>query len=240
MNNSIIKEIYQQLSSFSPQQQKIARVILENPKQVAQMSLAEFASFLGTSEDAVTEFCEHLGLDNFVQLREELGNTALEEPAPYSKILNTLPTFEKNNLINTLAQAPIVQIIGAYPDIQAQIQELFTKNGLFTIFDKKWEISLAQTLHLPANVAVVVIEPAQVSHPLIKQVQLAKHAQADVIVFGEKPSSRVGIESDYFIACPKDKIYKTAVALIDDVKEHSLQLQSFIRKYQNILSSKLI
>ena len=70
MNNSIIKEIYQQLSSFSPRQQKIARVILENPKQVAQMSLAEFASFLGTSEDAVTEFCEHLGLDNFVQLRE--------------------------------------------------------------------------------------------------------------------------------------------------------------------------
>ena len=54
MNNSIIKEIYQQLSSFSPQQQKIARVILENPKQVAQMSLAEFASFLGTSEDSVT------------------------------------------------------------------------------------------------------------------------------------------------------------------------------------------
>jgi RpiR family carbohydrate utilization transcriptional regulator len=73
----MLRRIEQQISELSRAEQRVARWVLDHPKQAARATLAEVARQCGTSEPTVIRFCRHVGLDGFrdftIRLTEALS-----------------------------------------------------------------------------------------------------------------------------------------------------------------------
>jgi RpiR family carbohydrate utilization transcriptional regulator len=61
----MLNEIQQQTPELSRAEQRVARWVLQHPRQAARAKLAEIALSCGTSEPTVIRFCRHIGLDGF-------------------------------------------------------------------------------------------------------------------------------------------------------------------------------
>jgi len=70
------------LPSLSPSEQRVARWVLEHPKEAANTTLARLATECHTSEPTVVRFCRHIGLGGFRKLTIRLTE-ALSNPATY-------------------------------------------------------------------------------------------------------------------------------------------------------------
>ncbi len=61
----MLSEIQEQTPNLSRAEQRVARWVVEHPRQAARATLAEVAHECGTSEPTVIRFCRHVGLDGF-------------------------------------------------------------------------------------------------------------------------------------------------------------------------------
>jgi RpiR family carbohydrate utilization transcriptional regulator len=71
----MLRRIEQQISDLSRAEQRVARWVLDHPKQAARATLAEVARQCGTSEPTVIRFCRHVGLDGFRDFTIRLTET---------------------------------------------------------------------------------------------------------------------------------------------------------------------
>ena len=78
----MLTDIERRLPSLSRAEQRVARWVLEHPRQAANSKLAAIAAACDTSEPTVIRFCRHLGLDGFRQFTIRLTE-ALSRPAVY-------------------------------------------------------------------------------------------------------------------------------------------------------------
>ena len=78
----MLGRIEQRLGTLSRTEQKVARWVLEHPRQAAEATLREVAEAAGTSEPTVVRFCQHLGLSGFRELTLRLTE-ALSRPVSY-------------------------------------------------------------------------------------------------------------------------------------------------------------
>jgi RpiR family carbohydrate utilization transcriptional regulator len=78
----MLTDIEQRLPSLSRAEQRVARWVLEHPRQAANSKLAAVAEACDTSEPTVIRFCRHLGLDGFRQFTIRLTE-ALSRPAVF-------------------------------------------------------------------------------------------------------------------------------------------------------------
>lgn len=74
--------IEQRLPDLSRAEQRVARWVLEHPKQAAESKLAGVAMACNTSEPTVIRFCRHIGLNGFRQFTIRLTE-ALSRPTVY-------------------------------------------------------------------------------------------------------------------------------------------------------------
>lgn len=78
----MLTHIEDRVPSLSRAEQRVARWILEHPKQAASATLAEVAGECGTSEPTVIRFCRHVGLGGFREFTIRMTE-ALSRPAVY-------------------------------------------------------------------------------------------------------------------------------------------------------------
>jgi RpiR family carbohydrate utilization transcriptional regulator len=71
----MLRRIQQQTPELSRAEQRVARWVLEHPKQAARATLAEVAKLCGTSEPTVIRFCRHVGLGGFRDFTIRLTET---------------------------------------------------------------------------------------------------------------------------------------------------------------------
>jgi RpiR family carbohydrate utilization transcriptional regulator len=73
----MLTQIQEQAPELSRAEQRVARWVIEHPKQAARATLAEVARECGTSEPTVIRFCRHIGLGGFrdftIRLTEALS-----------------------------------------------------------------------------------------------------------------------------------------------------------------------
>lgn len=73
----MLSEIQQLAPEFSRAEQRVARWVIQHPKQASRATLAEVAQQCGTSEPTVIRFCRRIGLDGFrqftIRLTEDLS-----------------------------------------------------------------------------------------------------------------------------------------------------------------------
>jgi RpiR family carbohydrate utilization transcriptional regulator len=72
--------IQQRTAELSRAEQRVARWVVEHPRQAARATLAEVSRECGTSQPTVIRFCRHIGLDGFrdftIRLTEALSGPA--------------------------------------------------------------------------------------------------------------------------------------------------------------------
>lgn len=74
--------IEERLPTLSRAEQRVARWVLEHPRQAANSKLAALAAACDTSEPTVIRFCRHVGLDGFREFTIRLTE-AISRPAVY-------------------------------------------------------------------------------------------------------------------------------------------------------------
>jgi RpiR family carbohydrate utilization transcriptional regulator len=76
----MLTQIQEQTPELSRAEQRVARWVVEHPRQACGSTLAEVARECGTSEPTVIRFCRHVGLDGFREFTIRLTE-ALSRPA---------------------------------------------------------------------------------------------------------------------------------------------------------------
>jgi len=78
----MLSQIQDQTQDLSRAEQRVARWVVQHPKQASRATLAEVAKKCGTSEPTVIRFCRHIGLDGFREFTIRLTE-ALSRPVSY-------------------------------------------------------------------------------------------------------------------------------------------------------------
>lgn len=78
----MLGRIEQRTPDLSRAEQRVARWVLEHPRQAAAATLAEVATACGVSEPTVIRFCRHVGLAGFREFTLRLTE-AISRPAVY-------------------------------------------------------------------------------------------------------------------------------------------------------------
>jgi DNA-binding MurR/RpiR family transcriptional regulator len=76
MTTDVLIRLRASQSSLPRAEQAIARLVLDNPGAVAELTITELAQAAGTSETTVTRFCRSIGLRGYPQLRLHLAAEA--------------------------------------------------------------------------------------------------------------------------------------------------------------------
>jgi RpiR family carbohydrate utilization transcriptional regulator len=76
----MLTQIQEQTPELSRAEQRVARWVIEHPRQASRATLAEVARECGTSEPTVIRFCRHVGMDGFREFTIRLTE-ALSRPA---------------------------------------------------------------------------------------------------------------------------------------------------------------
>jgi DNA-binding MurR/RpiR family transcriptional regulator len=94
------------MPSLSPAEQRVGRLVTEDPAQAARQTITELAGRAGTSEATVIRFCRSVGLAGYPQLRIRLAAEAARrvEP-PNSKVIggDIPPGADLSQIIATIA-----------------------------------------------------------------------------------------------------------------------------------------
>jgi RpiR family carbohydrate utilization transcriptional regulator len=78
----MLTQIQDQTQELSRAEQRVARWVVQHPRQASRATLAQVARECGTSEPTVIRFCRHIGMDGFREFTIRLTE-ALSRPASY-------------------------------------------------------------------------------------------------------------------------------------------------------------
>ena len=78
----MLVHIEERLPDLSRAEQRVARWVLEHPRQAADATLADVATKVGISEPTVIRFCRHVGLEGFREFTIRMTE-ALSRPAVF-------------------------------------------------------------------------------------------------------------------------------------------------------------
>lgn len=121
-----IKEVLPQLSNSA---QQVAEVILQDPHEVINMSIASLSAEAGVSEPTVVRFCRSLGLDGFREFKLRLAQElAVGASYVHPKVR---PDDAAGALIDKVGRATVQMLSGVvaqlHPDeVEAAIERLST------------------------------------------------------------------------------------------------------------------
>lgn len=210
----LLDAIRTQYDSLSPSEKKVALAVLEQPERAVDANIAALAKKAGVSEPTVVRFCRAIGFDGWHAFKLKLAQSlalspgedaspALEDPAAdlVSKIcgrsINTLLDL-RNSLdpnaieraLQLLSQATRVEFYGQGTSgiIAADAQHKFFRCGIPTVAYADPHVhSIAASL-LKKGDAVVAISQRGTSPELLRSVQLARAAGADVVALAPSGS----------------------------------------------------
>jgi DNA-binding MurR/RpiR family transcriptional regulator len=95
------------LPGLARAEQRVAKVVLENPQVVAHRSITEVAEAAGTSETTVTRFCKAIGVGGYPELRIALAADTARTAARIDRDLGSdiAPTDDLSQVVGKVAFA---------------------------------------------------------------------------------------------------------------------------------------
>ncbi|RJG06577.1 SIS domain-containing protein [Noviherbaspirillum cavernae] len=204
----LLDSIRNQIDSLSKSEKKVALAVLKNPELAVDENITALARNAGVSEPTVVRFCRTLGHEGWHDFKLKLAQglalalPKANEPALQddlasdlvnkicSRSINTL--LDLRNTLNPDAIAKALEVLAAASKIEfygqgtsgivaADAQHKFFRSGVPTVAYADPHIhSIAASL-LKKGDAVVAISQRGNSTALLRSVQLARKAGADII-----------------------------------------------------------
>lgn len=217
-------------------EKKIAKFILNNPKEVVDMTVSELAEISDVSIASVSRFCRKVGLKGFAQLKISLAQELVEShksgeisndisvdniPQSLQNILANKITELKQtvNLINTdkfreilegIRDASRVQVIAVGNTIPVAIDAAFKFNelGIPTTAGTIWETQLSYSFTLGKGDVLIAISNSGESDKVLEAVKIANKNGAMTIGITNSPHSAIGEEVQYHITtATREKLF---------------------------------
>lgn len=217
-------------------EKKIAKIILNNPKEVVDMTVSELAEMSDVSIASVSRFCRKVGLKGFAQLKislaqelvdthksGELSNDISVDNIPQSlqnilankitelkQTVNLIDTDEFREILEGIRDASRVQVIAVGNTIPVAIDASFKFNelGIPTTAGTIWETQLSYSFTLGKGDVLIAISNSGESDKVLEAVKIANNNKAMTIGITNSPHSAIGEEVQYHITtATREKLF---------------------------------
>lgn len=234
--NPVLDTIHILYDSFFEQEKKIANYIIQNHKEVVNMTIGELAQACGTSVATVSRFCHKCDVDGFHQLKirlaREIVESGLEVPVSnhisrsdigqslqnilankIDEIRQTISLMDEkqlNAILDYIKSARLVQFVAVGNTIPVALDGCFKFNeiGIKAVAGTIWETQLAFSLSLGRDDVMIAISNSGESRQVVKMVREAKKNGVITVGITNNPNSSVGSIADYHIqTATREKLF---------------------------------
>lgn len=217
-------------------EKKIAKYILNNPKEVVDMTVSELAEISDVSIASVSRFCRKVGLKGFAHLKVslaqelvdthkggEISNEISLENIPQSlqnilankmtelkQTVNQIDTDEFKAILEGIRDASRVQVVAVGNTIPVAIDAAFKFNelGIPTTAGTIWETQLSYSFTLGKGDVLIAISNSGESDKVLEAVKIANKNGAMTLGITNNAYSAIGEEVPYHITtATREKLF---------------------------------
>lgn len=228
---SVLDDITVLYDQLFDAEKKIAKYILNNPKEVVDMTVSELAETSDVSIASVSRFCRKVGLKGFAQLKislaqelvdthksGEVSNEISLEDIPQSlqnilankitelkQTVNLINTDEFKEVLECIKDASRVQVVAVGNTIPVAIDAAFKFNelGIPTTAGTIWETQLSYSFTLGKGDVLIAISNSGESDKVLEAVKIANKNGAKTLGITNSAHSAIGEEVQYHITTAK-------------------------------------
>lgn len=233
---SIIDSININYDGFFEQERKVASYLLQNPRQVVNMTIGELAAACGTSVATVSRFCRKLGAESFHHMKVSLArDIVLSSPevkvsntitrddiagslqgilankvAELRQTVNLIDPEDLDQVLTLIQDAGTVQLAAVGNTIPVAIagQFMFNEIGIRAVSGTVWETQMAFARQLREGDVLIAISNSGESRNIAKMVEVAKAGGAATIAITNNPSSTIAQAADHHIqTATREKLF---------------------------------
>ncbi len=220
---NITNRIRVRYDSFGPRTRELADYVMENPLQVAGLSITQLAETTGISEGSIINFCRQLGLKGFQQLKLSLAQEVVQPVqfihedlqqgddtqtickkmfhAGEQALRDTVSVLDPDAVaaaVDVIRSAKRIEVygIGSSAPIAEDAQYRMLRIGLEAKVVVDSHIQAISASQTDSDVVVLTISHSGATHETLAATRLAKEAGAKVIVITNFASSPIQAYAD--------------------------------------------
>ena len=221
--SNVVNRIRVRYESLGPRTRALADYVIENPMEVAGLSITQLAEATNVSEGSIINFCRQLGLKGFQQLKLSLAQEVVQpvqfihedlQPdddtrticrkmfhAGEQALRDTLSVLDPNAIsaaVDMIRDAKRIEIygIGSSAPIAEDAQYRMLRIGLDAKVVVDSHIQAISASRTGPDVVVLTISHSGATHETLAATRLAKEAGAKVIVVTNFASSPIQAFTD--------------------------------------------
>ena len=235
-HQSVMDTIHILYDTFFEQEKKIANYILQNHKEVVNMTIGDLAEASGTSVATISRFCRKCGVDGFHHLKIGLAKEIVENDTdmPVSndisrkdigqslqnilankieelrQTVSLIDEKQLNTILDCIQNAGTVQLVAVGNTIPVALDGAFKLNeiGIRAVAGTIWETQLTFSLSLKPGDVLIAISNSGESRQVAKMVRVAKKNGVTTIGITNNPRSTIGSDVDYHIqTATREKLF---------------------------------
>ncbi len=235
-HQSVMDTIHILYDTFFEQEKKIANYIMQNHKEVVNMTIGELAEASGTSVATISRFCRKCGVDGFHHLKIGLAKEIVENDTdmPVSndisrkdigqslqnilankieelrQTVSLIDEKQLNTILDCIQNAGTVQLVAVGNTIPVALDGAFKLNeiGIRAVAGTIWETQLTFSLSLKPGDVLIAISNSGESRQVAKMVRVAKKNGVTTIGITNNPRSTIGSDVDYHIqTATREKLF---------------------------------
>ena len=235
-HQSVMDTIHILYDTFFEQEKKIANYIMQNHKEVVNMTIGDLAEASGTSVATISRFCRKCGVDGFHHLKIGLAKEIVENDTdmPVSndisrkdigqslqnilankieelrQTVSLIDEKQLNTILDCIQNAGTVQLVAVGNTIPVALDGAFKLNeiGIRAVAGTIWETQLTFSLSLKPGDVLIAISNSGESRQVAKMVRVAKKNGVTTIGITNNPRSTIGSDVDYHIqTATREKIF---------------------------------
>ncbi|RDY27595.1 MurR/RpiR family transcriptional regulator [Romboutsia weinsteinii] len=201
---NIIEIIQSNYATLTNKQKMVADYLTNNPSDICYVSLATLSKNIGCSEVTILKICKIIGVDSFIELKEEFRSYNQSLVNKYSVSSYSVPseitdTDSKIDFLKNICNEELDKIVGFYNSVDLEsvlsIAKLICKNHIIYLFAHDASKALASVLKgrfdvLNLNVVLVDLSDMKEVEYIMRQV-----TKDDVAIFLSFPNYYYSIKS---------------------------------------------
>lgn len=233
---TILDTIHIQYDSFFEQEKKIANYILNNYKDVINMTIGELSEASGASVATVSRFCRKCGVEGFHHLKiglakeivlgednvqvsndisrdnigQSLQNILANKMEEMKQTVSMIDEKQLNQILDKIQNAGVVQFVAVGNTIPVALDGAYKLNeiGIPSMAGTIWETQLSFSMTLKKSDVMIAISNSGESKQVAKMVRNAKKNGATVIGITNNPKSTIGKDVDFHIqTATREKLF---------------------------------
>ncbi|MDO4515399.1 MAG: MurR/RpiR family transcriptional regulator [Lachnospiraceae bacterium] len=227
MEKSVINQICTSFDSFFETEKKIGQYIINNPKEVVDMTVEELASSCHVSEASVSRFCKKIGMNGYHHLKitiakelvtadenvslsnhvsvdeleQSLKNILANKTAEMAQTVSMIDTKDLGNILNDInrAKSVLFAAVGNTVPVAMDGAYKFNQIGIPSITSSVFETQLAYSYNLTSEDVVIAISNSGESTGVINILEAANQSNATTISITNHSNSTIAKMSKYHI-----------------------------------------